>query len=109
MNDLGHKFDNEMMANPSEKNEVYYPSETFTEDELPGLAGKEAGDTVTLTIEAKVKSVEAIEKEDKPKKTEYRLEFRKGYCDESANGSKSDKIAAMGSGEKKKMYPDEEN
>jgi len=109
MHDLGHKFGNEMVASPSSKEkDIYYPSESFTEETLPGLAGKKAGDTVMLTIEAKVKSVEIRDIEGKNKKTEYRLEFHKGYCDESGNGSKADKIAEMGSGEKKKMYPDDE-
>lgn len=109
MNDLGHSYDDEMMPMKSGKKEIYYPSETFTEDQLPGLAGKKAGDTVKLTIEAKVRSVEVRDIEGQKKKTEYRIELRKGYCDEgNSSESKSDKIAAMSSGEKKKLFNDEE-
>lgn len=103
MRDLGHRYDSTGEVMPIEEKEVYYPSETFTEEQLPALAGKNAGDEVTLTIRAKVKSVETIDREGKKEKTEYRLEFREGYCDESDSGSKSDKIAAMNSGEKKKI------
>lgn len=115
LNDLGKTYENEgICCDPVKKSkepEVYYPSETFNEKQMPALAGKKTGDTVTITIEAKIKSIEIYDKEGKEKKTEYRLEFRKGYCDESTrndNKSKTDKIAEMGSGEKKKMFPDEE-
>lgn len=102
MHDLGHRYDDMGEAVPTTKEpEVYYPSETFTEKQMPGLASKAAGDEVIITIKAKIKSVEEIDREGKDKKTEYRLEFREGYCDESDGGNKSDKIANMNSGDKK--------
>lgn len=109
MHDLGHRYNNDGMVEPMPEKEVYYPSETFTEEQMPGLASKAAGDEVMITIKAKIKAVEEIDREGKKKKTEYRLEFREGYCDESNSQSKTDKIAEMGSGEKKKMFPDEED
>lgn len=100
MNDLGKTYENDMCCDPVKKSkepEVYYPSETFNEKQMPGLAGRKAGETVIITVEAKIKSIEIYDKEGKEKKTEYRLEFRKGYCDESSsdNMSKEDKIKSM--------------
>ena len=100
MNDLGEKM-GEMEAipsNKSEKNKKYYPSESFNDEQLPGLSGKEVGDTITLTIKAVVKSVN-MRDDGKGKKTDYRLEFHEGYCDESSsdNLSKEEKIKAMSS------------
>lgn len=111
MNDLGKTYENIGCCDPCEKSkepELYYPSGTFNEKQMPALAGKKAGDEVLLTISAKIKSIEIIDHDGKKAKTEYRLEFREGYCDESNTGNKSAKIADMGSGEKKKMFPDEE-
>ena len=100
MNDLGKTYDNIGCCDPVKKSkepEVYYPSETFNEKQMPGLSGKKAGETVIVTIEAKIKSIEIYDKEGKEKKTEYRLEFRKGYCDESSSDSmsKEEKIKSM--------------
>jgi len=108
MHDLGHKYDDMGSGTPMKEKEVYYPSESFTKEQMPGLAGKTVGDEVTITIKAKIKLIETIERDGKKEKTEYRLEFREGYCDESDSGSKSDKIAAMNSGKKIKMFEDDE-
>lgn len=67
--DLGHKPEEPQKV---EKQEKYYPSLSFSTEEIPDLKGREVGDKVELHIAGEVKGMRENDKE-----TSYDIEFQK--------------------------------
>lgn len=66
MNDLGHQ------AEAPTEQEKYYPSLTFTTEEIPELKGKNVGDKVNLQVIGVIKGLRENDKE-----MSYDVEFKK--------------------------------
>ena len=73
MHNLGKKRANYDMLSVESKNEVYYPSFSVTEKQLPGIGKHGMDTTISLRISVKVKGI--YQRDEKPK--DYTLEVQK--------------------------------
>ncbi len=69
MQDLGHKSE---APTETAKQEIYYPSMTFTTEEIPALEGKKVGDKVKLFMIGEIKGLRENDEE-----MSYDIEFHK--------------------------------
>lgn len=82
--------------------EVFYPKQSFDEDILPGLSGREVGEELVLTIKARVSSV-GVSGQGKGVEKTYTLEFLGANLEEKETDRRRDFIKELeGEGERKK-------
>ena len=76
MHSLGEKNNfPDIAVSSSDDPDIIFPRETFTENQIPELKGKELKDEFELRIKVKVEGVNAPDEFDRVKSTKYRLKF----------------------------------